>query len=186
MAVVPRPARRGIGNFFRNLAYPTRLAGNLLSGRDRAALKEPGRFLVNTTAGIGGFVAAADDIPSLRVPESDLGLAFATWGAGHGTYLVLPIVGPTSLRDGIGEGIGGVYLAPTQNLSEWEYRASAAGLDAVNQSPDAMHTYDNLKSAAIDPSVALRGAFSTRRAPQMRDQMTPPTDTARSANSAKP
>lgn len=176
VAVVPRTARRGIGNFFRNLAYPTRLAGNLLSGRGRAALKETGRFLVNTTAGLGGFVAVANDIPELRTPESDLGLAFATWGAGHGTYVVLPVVGPTSLRDGIGDAISGIFLAPSQYLSEWEYRASAAGLDAVNQSPDAMTTYDNLKSAAIDPYVALRDAFSARRAQKMRDQTAPPTN----------
>ncbi len=173
-AVVPRPARRGLGNFFRNLGYPTRLVGNLLSGRGRGALKETGRFLVNTTAGLGGFFAVADDMPKLRVPERDLGLAFATWGAGHGTYIVLPIVGPTSLRDGIGDIVSGVYLDPVQYLSEWEYRAAGAGLNAVNQSPDAMHTYDTLKSAAIDPYVALRDAFSARRAQQMRDQAVPP------------
>lgn len=184
--VVPRPARRALGNFFRNLGYPTRLAGNLLSGHGRSALKETGRFLVNTTAGFGGFFAVADDSEDLRVPEIDLGLAFATWGAGHGTYVVLPVIGPTSLRDGIGEAISGIYLAPSQYLSEWEYRATAAGLDAVNQSPDAMRTYDNLKSAAIDPYVALRDAFSARRAQQMRDLAAPHTRAGIAATPAKP
>ncbi len=176
--VVPRPARRGLGNFFRNLGYPTRLVGNLLSGDGRGALKETGRFLVNTTAGLGGFFAAADGIPKLRVPERDLGLAFATWGAGHGTYIVLPIIGPSSLRDGFGDIVSGVYLDPVQYLSEWEYRAAGAGLNAVNQSPDAMNTYDTLKSAAIDPYVALRNAFSARRAQQMRNQASPPRQSA--------
>ena len=169
-AVVPRIARRGIGNFFRNLAYPTRLVGNVLSGQGSNALKETGRFLVNTTAGLAGFVDAAGDIPELRAPESDIGLAFATWGAGHGTYLVLPIMGPTSLRDGVGEAISGVFLAATKYLPEWEYRAAADGLDVVNRSPDAMKNYDTLKSAAIDPYVALRDAFSARRAQQMKNQ----------------
>ncbi|MBI4622848.1 MAG: VacJ family lipoprotein [Verrucomicrobia bacterium] len=184
--VVPRPARRGIGNFSRNLGYPTRLAGNLLSGRGRAALKETGRFLVNITAGLGGFLAVANDIPKLQTSESDLGVAFTTWGAGHGTYVVLPIVGPTSLRDGIGDAISGIFLAPTQYLSEWEYRATAAGLDAVNQSPEAMRTYDHLKSAAIDPYVALRDAFSARRAQQMRDQTLTGASPAVPARTATP
>jgi phospholipid-binding lipoprotein MlaA len=167
--VVPRTARRGIGNFFRNLAYPTRLVGNLLSGHGVGALKETGRFLINTTAGVGGFVAVADATPELHTPESDLGLAFASWGLDHGTYVVLPIIGPTSLRDGIGNGISGIYLAPTQYLPEWEYEAIATAVDTVNRSPEAMKNYDTLKGAAIDPYVALRDAFSARRAQQARE-----------------
>ncbi len=183
--IVPRPARRGIGNFFHNLGYPTRLLGNLLSGRGGAALKETGRFLVNTTAGLGGFVAAADDIPDLRVPARDLGVAFSNWGAGPGTYIVLPIVGPTSLRDGTGDVISGIFLAPTQYLPEWEYRAAASGTDAVNQSPDAMRAYDTLNSAAIDPYVALRDAFASRRAQQLREQ-TPPTASPDTPKASRP
>lgn len=169
VAVVPRPARQGIGNFFRNLAYPTRLVGNLLSGNGRNALKETGRFLVNTTAGLGGFIDESDNFPELRTPESDVGLAFAAWGMNHGTYLVLPIMGPTSLRDGIGDAISGIFLAPVQYLQEWEYRAIGAGVDVVNRSPDAMRNYDTLKSAAVEPYAALRDAFAARRAQHVRD-----------------
>jgi len=172
-AVVPRVARKGIGNFFHNLAYPTRLVGNLFEGHGGGALKETGRFLINTTVGVGGFLAVADKMPSLKVPESDLGQAFAVWGVGHGTYVVLPIIGPSSLRDGIGDGLSGVFLAPAQYLNNWEYRTGAVALEAVNQSPDAMHTYDTLHGAAVDPYVALRDAFSARRAQQVREQMAP-------------
>lgn len=170
-AVVPRPVRRGLGNFFHNLAYPTRLVGNVLEGHGRGAARETGRFLVNTIAGLGGFFAVADKIPELKVPESDLGQAFAVWGVGHGTYVVLPIIGPTSLRDGLGDAVSGVFLDPAQYLNEWEYRAAATGLNIVNQSPEAMRTYDTLKNAAIDPYVALRDAFASRRAQQVRDQL---------------
>ena len=169
-AVVPTPVRRGIGNFFHNLAYPTRLVGNILEGHPRGAWVETHRFLVNTVAGFGGFFAAADRDPKLRIAETDLGQAFATWGVGHGTYLVLPLLGPTSLRDGIGQGISGIYLSPVQYLPEWEYRTGASVLDVVNQSPDTMQAYDNLIGASIDPYSALRNAFASRRAQQVREQ----------------
>lgn len=169
-AVVPVPVRRGIGNFFHNLGYPTRLVANILEGHPRGAWIETHRFLVNTIAGFGGFGAAADRDPKLRVAESDLGQAFATWGLGHGTYLVLPLLGPTSLRDGIGQGISGIYLSPTQYLPEWEERTGATVLDVTNQSPDTMQAYDGLRSASIDPYSALRNAFAARRAQQVRDQ----------------
>ena len=182
--IVPQPVRKGIGNFFRNLEYPTRLVGNLLSGHPRAALKETGRFLVNTTFGIAGFVDEAANIPELAVPESDLGLAFASWGMDHGTYVVLPILGPSSLRDGIGEGISGWVLAPVQYLPEWEYKAIARGVDVVNRSPEAMQNYDTLKSAAVEPYAALRDAFASRRAQRFRDQQAGRTESA--APAARP
>lgn len=185
-AVVPRPARRGLGNFFHNLAYPTRLLGNVLEGHARGAFRETGRFLVNTTAGLGGLFAVADKVPALRGPEADLGLAFATWGAGHGTYLVLPIIGPTSLRDGFGDLVSAVYLDPVQYLDKWKYRTAATGLNYVNQSPDAMHSYDTLTNAAIDPYVALRDAFNSRRAQQVRDQQAPLTPPPMPPADAKP
>ena len=167
--VVPKPVRRGIGHFFDNLRYPTRLVGNLMEGHGKGALKETGRFIVNTTAGIGGLLQIADDIPALRVPESDLGQGFAAWGFGHGTYVVLPILGPSSARDGIGMGISGIYLSPLHYLDEWEHRVAAHALDAVNQSPETMDTYFNFKSGAIDPYIAVRDAFAARRAKQISE-----------------
>lgn len=168
--VVPSIVRRGIGNFFHNLAYPTRLVSNLLEGHPRGAWLETHRFLVNTAGGFGGFGAPADRDPKLQVPDNDLGQAFATWGVGHGTYLVIPLLGPTSLRDGIGQGLSGIYLSPTQYLPEWEERTAATVVDGVNKLPEAMDAYDNLKGASIDPYSALRNAFAARRAQQVREQ----------------
>ncbi len=161
-AVVPAPVRRGIGRFFHNLAFPTRFVGNVLEGRVKDAGTETGRFLVNTLWGLG-FLPAADSIPSLQEKPSDLGLAFGTWGIGHGTYMILPLLGPASLRDGVGLGLSGYFLDPVHYLPEWEYRAAATGLRIVNQSPEQMQAYDQLKAAAVDPYIALRDAYSSRR-----------------------
>jgi phospholipid-binding lipoprotein MlaA len=169
-AVVPRPLRRGISNFFHNLAYPTRFVGNVLEAHPKGAWKETERFVVNTIIGFGGFDAVADRMPSLAVVETDLGQAFGTWGIGHGTYLVLPLLGPTSLRDGTGELVSGLYLAPVQYLDEWEYRTGATSLNFVNSTPELMDSYENLRSGSIDAYAALRDAFSARRAHQIRAQ----------------
>jgi phospholipid-binding lipoprotein MlaA len=161
-AVVPAPVRRGVGRFFHNLAFPTRFVGNLLEGRVKDAGSETGRFVVNTVSSLG-FLTVADRFPALQEKPSDLGLAFGTWGIGHGTYMILPLLGPASLRDGVGLGLSGYFLDPVHYLPEWEYRAAATGVRIVNQSPEQMQAYDQLKAAAVDPYVALRDAYSSRR-----------------------
>jgi phospholipid-binding lipoprotein MlaA len=161
-AVVPAPVRRGVGRFFHNLAFPTRFVGNVLEGRLKDAGTETGRFLVNTVSSLG-FLTTADKFPALKEKPSDLGLAFGTWGIGHGTYLVLPLLGPASVRDGVGLGLSGYFLDPVHYLPEWEYRAAATGVTIVNQSPEQMQMYDQLKAAAVDPYVALRDAYSSQR-----------------------
>lgn len=160
--IVPRPIRRGVTTFFHNLAFPTRFVGNLLEGKVGSAAVETGRFVVNTVTTLG-FVATADQIPQLQERPSDLGLAFGRWGIGHGTFLVLPLLGPTSLRDGVGQGLSGYFLDPVHYLPEWEYRTGVSVYRLVNESPELMDSYEQLKSAAVDPYAALRDAYSARR-----------------------
>lgn len=160
--VVPAPVRRGIGRFFHNLAFPTRFVGNVLEGKLKDAGTETERFIVNTVTGLG-FLPTADSFPELKEKPSDLGHAFGRWGIGHGTYLILPLLGPSSVRDGVGMGISGYLLDPVHYLQEWEYRTGATVFSIVNQSPDQMKAYDQLKAASVDPYVALRDAYSSRR-----------------------
>ena len=160
--VVPAPLRRGFSAFFHNIEFPIRFVGNILEGKPGAAGVETGRFVMNTITSLG-FVATADDVPQLKERPSDLGRAFGTWGVGHGTYLVLPLLGPTSLRDGTGQLLSGYFLDPIHYVQGWEYRAEINAFRITNESPGLMDSYDQLKSAAIDPYVALRDAYSSRR-----------------------
>lgn len=166
--VVPQKARSGINSFFHNLAYPRRFVGNVLEGDFNDAAVETGRFVVNTVTTLG-FAKTADRIDSLQERPSDLGLAFRKWGFGHGTYLILPVIGPTSLRDGIGDGIAGAFLDPVEALDKWEHEAIANGIRISNQMPELMDAYDMLKEASIDPYVALRDAYAARRALRVLD-----------------
>ena len=167
--ITPRVFRRGFSNFFHNLGFPIRFVGNILEGEPGGAAVETGRFVMNTLTTLG-FAATADDVPQLKERPSDLGYAFAKWGIGHGTYLVLPLLGPTSIRDGVGQGLEGYFLDPVHYLQEWEYRAGTSAFRLTNESPGLMNAYDQLKSASIDPYVALRDAYSSRRAHRNADK----------------
>ena len=161
--VVPPLARRGINSFFHNLAYPKRFVGNLLEGEVDDAVVETGRFVVNSITTLG-FANTANRIEGMEERPSDIGTAFRKWGIGHGSYLVLPLIGPTSIRDGVGEGIASAFLDPVELLDKWEHEAIASGVRLGNQTPDLMRNYDLLKEASIDPYVALREAYAARRA----------------------
>lgn len=160
--VMPDPAEKGIHNFFQNLEYPKRLVGNVLQLKLGQASKETGKFLVNSTAGIGGFVNVAGDIPALQTTKEDLGQAFGSWGLGHGFYLVLPILGPTSLRDGIG-GLGERYLEPTSRhwdiVKKWEERAALDAIEILNESPKLVEFYESFLQASFDPYEGVKNGY---------------------------
>lgn len=99
--VMPDDAQVGVTNFFKNLRYPTYLLSDLLQAKFEQALDHTGRFLINTTVGLLGFIDVAKDV-GLPDKEEDFGLAFASWGVGPGPYIVLPFLGPSNLRDTVG------------------------------------------------------------------------------------
>ncbi|HKK19226.1 MAG TPA: VacJ family lipoprotein, partial [Opitutales bacterium] len=99
-AVTPDPVEEGASNFFNNLKYPVRLAGNLLQGRLNGAWVETGRFAINSTVGIGGVFTPADRVEGFApIPKEDIGQALGSWGVAEGPYLVIPFLGPFNLRD---------------------------------------------------------------------------------------
>lgn len=159
-AVVPSPARTGLRNFFKNLAAPIRIANNLLQGKFKSAGKETGKFLVNTIWGVGGFLQASEQIPVLRnVPDEDLGQTFGRWGIGNGFYLVLPFIGPTTLRDGIGK-VGDGFLNPVY-YTDWDWEAYVAlyGVEAVNATSLRLGDYETIKEASLDPYTVVRDGY---------------------------
>lgn len=117
--IVPKFARKGISNFTSNLAYPLRLTNNCLQGNWTGACNETKRFLVNTTAGFLGLMDVAGEELEIMPSDEDFGQTFGIYGIGAGCYLHLPVVGPTTLRDGIGGLVGlpfviGTWVFPSQ------------------------------------------------------------------------
>jgi len=164
--VVPRIARRGIGNFFDNLRFPIRVTSSALQGKFDRVGAETGKFLVNTTVGVGGLIKVSDSIPEWRVPKEDVGQAFGKWGVGHGPFLVLPVLGPSSTRDLVGR-VGDTALTPINwNLLteySWEVEAGVRTLDSVDTLSGAVNVYDALNQSALDPYIAFRDAYLQSR-----------------------
>jgi phospholipid-binding lipoprotein MlaA len=168
--ILPKPARKGVYNVFDNLEYPVRFVNDLLQCKFQRAGKETGKFVVNSTAGVAGIMKVSDRIPALTdVPPEDTGQTFAQWGIGHGPYIVLPLIGPKSLRETVGFA-GDVALSPVT----WVTFGVIGGLGgatslAVNYPNTArsmngrMSAYDAVTKDAVDPYLATRGGYVQSR-----------------------
>lgn len=170
--VLPQPARKGVDNFFDNLAYPIRLSGNLLQFKFERATDETGKFLVNSTAGIAGFMDVAKTDYDLVVPEEDIGQAFGNWGIGHGFYFVIPFIGPTSARDFVGR-LGGNAIDPISepwsHVDDSQDRFALQAADTINDLPEIIDVYESITDPAIDPYAAVRDGYAQIRARQVSE-----------------
>jgi phospholipid-binding lipoprotein MlaA len=157
--VVPEPARISVKNFFSNLAFPARFVSCLLQADVNGAAVEAGRFVVNTFWGMGGLLdPAAQNKLNLQKQDTDLGQALGVWGIGHGFYIVWPVFGPSSPRDSVTL-IGDYFLYPISYLSPWYVGAGVRTFEEINATSLRIGDYEALKSAAIDPYVAVRDAY---------------------------
>lgn len=170
--IVPDPVERGIGNVFENLEFPARFVSNSLQGRFGQAGKETGKFIINTTAGIGGIFRASDKYPELNTTKEDIGQAFGRWGFGHGFYIVLPFMGPTSFRDLVGDFADGAVEPipePWSQIDDETDRLIVRAIGIVNDIPSLMDIYESMKRSAVDPYASVRDGYTQRRARQVED-----------------
>jgi phospholipid-binding lipoprotein MlaA len=166
-AITPNFIEKGISNFFQNLKYPVRLAGNLLQGRVKGARIETERFLVNTTLGIGGVYKAADHFDRMQPIESeDIGQALGAWGIGEGPYLVLPFLGPSNFRDLfglLGDRAVNPLDAPFLVIDDWELQLALGATEFINNTPDIIDLYLSIRENALDPYSAIKSGYTERR-----------------------
>lgn len=157
--VVPEGARVGVRNFFSNLAFPIRFVNCLLQAQFSGAATELGRFVVNTTWGIAGFMdPASSKAINLPKQQGDFGQTLGKYGLGQGFFITWPILGPSSARDTVGM-VGDTFLQPLTYLNPNEAAWGAKAYDKVNDTSLTIGDYESLKEAAIDPYVALRDAY---------------------------
>ena len=168
---LPETMRRGVTNFFSNWYTPVRLVSCLLQAKWKEAGTESGRFLINTTFGVLGFadLAREEEWVGWEEADEDLGQVFGAWGVGHGFYLVLPMLGPSSARDGISR-FGERYLDPLSylDLHTWESVTISAYRGFAQYAPYAGE-YIKLKEMALDPYTAMRNAYVQLRARKVRE-----------------
>ena len=169
--VLPEKVRTGVYNVFDNVDFPMRFVNDTLQGNFKRAGQETGKFLVNSTAGVVGIVRVSDRFPGLSdVPAANTPQTLAKWGIDHGFYIVLPVLGPSSLRDTVG--LAGDYaLNPVSWLTVW-FGGGAVWTVAIS-SPDTVRglhgkigTYDAATSNALDRYLAARSAYIQYRKQQ--------------------
>jgi len=165
--VIPKPVRIGIRNFFNNLTTPVRLVNCLLQGKGEEAGTELDRFLINTTAGVLGFGDPALDKHGIEPAAEDLGQTLAVHGLDNGFYLVLPLLGPSTLRDAAGR-VGDLFLNPVFYVEPTEAALGISAGGYVNEGSFYIGEYEAFKSAAIDPYIAMRNAYIQYRNKQIQ------------------
>lgn len=169
---VPKPARSGVTNFLRNLKSPVTLGNQLLQGDLDGAGNVAVRAAVNTFFGVGGLVdvAAHEGIP---YEAEDFGQTLAVWGVGHGPYFIVPLIGPTTARDGTGILVDiladplRMYLSNI-DADEWNYvRAGVGYIDLRNKLMDVLR---DLEASSLDYYAATRSAYYQSRDALVRDK----------------
>ncbi len=168
VAVVPQPARLGVTNFFDNLGSPLTMVNQLLQGRPRDAVQTFGRFVVNSTLGIGGIFDPASDLKMKRRSE-DFGQTLGTWGWRQSRYVELPFFGPRTLRDVFGLA-GDMPLSATRQIDDDTVRYGLQGLQLVDTRAQLL-SIDSLREGAADDYVLVRDAWLQRRNYQIQSDL---------------
>jgi phospholipid-binding lipoprotein MlaA len=164
---VPEPVRGWVRNFFANIGDLLIGFNNILQGKPDEGLQDWVRFAVNSFFGVFGINDVASDM-GLEKHDEDFGQTFGRWGVGDGFYLVLPIFGPSTLRDGVGK-VADIYTDPLGEVDPNRIRNSAVVVRAVGQRADLLDATKLLEEAALDKYVFLRDAYLQRRRSQIYD-----------------
>jgi phospholipid-binding lipoprotein MlaA len=162
---LPSPIQLGIGNFLNNLKMPLVAVNQLLQGQGGNAAESTGRFIINSTAGLLGLIDVAEKV-GLEQKQEDFGQTLATWGVGDGFYIVLPIFGPSNMRDASGmiltsltdpinayaitEGEG--WVIPTKTAT-----------NAVNDRSKIIDELNALRDNSLDYYAAVRSSYYQNR-----------------------
>lgn len=159
--ITPDPAEKGISNFFSNLDDIIVIANDILQLKPLQALSDTGRFLINSTLGIGGLFDVATSM-GLQKHDEDFGQTLGRWGLGQGPYLVLPFFGSSSVRDGAGLAVD-QYTHPLREVEDREARAGLYLLNTVSLRAALLEAGDIVDEAAYDPYIFLRELYIQRR-----------------------
>lgn len=164
--ILPQPVRNGIRNALGNLRAPVILANDLMQGNISRARITLGRFMVNSTLGLGGILDVSRE---WGVPghSEDFGQTLAVWGLGEGFYMFVPLLGPSSPRDLAGQGVD-FAINPLTWLGQGAAVDAAGwtrlGLTVVDTREAVLEPIDQVRATSLDPYSTIRSAYRQRRA----------------------
>lgn len=169
--VAPKPIRQGVRNFLRNLKSPIVMGNELLQGDLTGFANATGRLVINTLLGVGGLFDVAD-MGGIAYEPEDFGQTLAVWGVGNGPYMVIPLLGPSTLRDGTGLLVDSfadpVRIYMFNNDLEWLHY-TRVGVGIVDSREEMLDIIDDLRRNSFDYYAAIRSAYYQRRQALVRD-----------------
>ncbi len=166
-AITPEVVDTGVTNFFNNIGDIGSAINNALQFKIEQSLDSLSRFMVNTSFGLLGVLDVASDL-GIERHEEDFGQTLGYWGVGTGPYVVLPVLGPSDVRDGGGL-IVDWYLDPVRLIDPERDRWVVAILDLIDRRADLLSSSDILDEISLDPYETLRDGYLQRRAYLVRD-----------------
>jgi phospholipid-binding lipoprotein MlaA len=156
----PAWLQKGVGNFFTNLFYPTTIVNQFLQGKLKEGSEDFARFLINTTLGWGGIFDVASGA-KLPVHDEDSGQTLGRWGVPAGPYLVLPLLGPATLRDAPAR-FADDFAQPFRWYDAGNERWISPGIYLVDTRASLLQ-FDRVINEAYDPYAFIRDAYLQRR-----------------------
>tara|TARA_B100001248_G_scaffold64785_1_gene45251 strand:+ start:53 stop:811 length:759 start_codon:yes stop_codon:yes gene_type:complete len=172
---LPSPIKKGVRNVTSNISHTVTIPNNLLQGNIQGALNETGRFAINTTFGILGIFDPASKLGLKKNEPEDYGQTLGSYGVGPGCYVMLPVFGPSTVRDTFGV-VGNTLLDPfylstvgdrnmllDNNLGDRTYYIEE-GFEKVDFRARNLETFDDLEKNSIDLYSTVRSLYLQRRA----------------------
>ncbi len=159
--IAPKPARKGIENFFKNLMFPIRFINNFLQLKFKNSFEEVNRFIINSTFGIGGFIDLASK-NSLPLHDEDFGQTLGYYGIGGGFPIVWPLLGESNLRDSVGLFVDS-FANPLNYLEDKGEFFGAKALRIINYTSLHVKEYEELKKDAVELYPFIRDVYEQRR-----------------------
>jgi phospholipid-binding lipoprotein MlaA len=163
MVVMPDPWQGLIANGFDNINFVPRFVNSMLQGKWGGAGRELGRFLINSTAGIGGLFDPAKDFWGIPKSREDFGQTLGVWGSGPGPYLILPLMEPLTVRDGIGKFVDGFMDPLSYVLPFFWTRVGMKAGDTLNDRALNYDLFQGFEESVIDMYSAVRHGYLQRR-----------------------
>ncbi|MEY3183118.1 MAG: putative phospholipid-binding lipoprotein MlaA [Pseudomonadota bacterium] len=163
---VPPPLKRGLIHFFDNIWTIPTIANDLLQFEFKQAGVASMRFLINSTIGIGGLFDVASKWTQLPPHKQDFGHTLERWGYHNSAYLVLPIFGPSTIRDGVGR-VATVYMTPYPYIHSVPTRNWLMGINFFSDRADLLKVETIIETAAVDEYVFMRDAYLQKRESDM-------------------
>ncbi len=161
-AIVPGSVDKGISNIFGNIEDIVTMFNSLLQLKIRQGSLDAARVMVNSTAGLLGLIDVASDMGLLKHRE-DFGQTLGHWGVGTGPYLILPFLGPSTLRDTVGMVVDNQTFDPTYDINHRPTRNSLIVTEAIDKRADLLGASNILEKAALDRYSFLKESYFQKR-----------------------